>query len=125
MARTGRPKGYPKSGGRKAGTPNKYNSITAEVRSLAKEHGPAAIQRLVSIMRSKSSSENAVIAACKELLDRGYGKAPQEFQHSGGVTITHEQVLDQLRDKLRAHGIEPAGAEDEPNGNAAIVGADL
>ena len=37
-----------KTGGRKAGTPNK---ATAEIRQIAAVHGPAAIKRLVALMK--------------------------------------------------------------------------
>ena len=61
-----------KTGGRKAGTLNK---VTAEVRTLAQQHGEDAIQTLASIMRDPTRSETARIAAARELLDRGYGKS--------------------------------------------------
>ena len=62
-----------KTGGRSKGTPNK---ATAEVKDLAREHGPAAIAKLRAIM-DKGASEQAQVAAAKELLDRAYGKATQ------------------------------------------------
>jgi hypothetical protein len=62
-----------KTGGRKRGTPNK---ATADVRSMAKEYGAAAIERLADLMKN-AESEQAQIAAAKELLDRGYGKSTQ------------------------------------------------
>jgi hypothetical protein len=66
--------GGPRKGaGRKKGSPNK---VTAEIRSIARVHGPDAIAQLVRLM-TKSKSEMARIAAAKELLDRGYGKSTQ------------------------------------------------
>ena len=41
-------KGDAKTGGRQKGTPNK---ATREVKTLAREHGPEAIQKLVKLMR--------------------------------------------------------------------------
>ena len=61
-----------KTGGRKAGTPNK---VTAEVRTLAQQHGADAIGTLAEIMADTTRNENARIAAARELLDRGYGKS--------------------------------------------------
>jgi hypothetical protein len=52
------------------------NKVTAEIRSIARVHGPDAISELVRLM-TKSKSEMARIAAAKELLDRGYGKSTQ------------------------------------------------
>jgi hypothetical protein len=74
-----RPKGLPKTGGRQKGSVNK---ATADVKALAQEHGVEAIGRLVSIIKT-SKSEMAVIAAVKEILDRGYGKAKQGVELSG------------------------------------------
>jgi hypothetical protein len=54
-------------------TPNK---ATADVKALAREHGPAAIQELARLA-AEAMSEQARVAAIKELLDRGYGRAPQ------------------------------------------------
>jgi hypothetical protein len=59
-----------KTGGRVAGTPNKS---TAEIKALAQEHGAAAIARLAHLSVN-AESEQAQVAAIKELLDRGYGK---------------------------------------------------
>ena len=64
--------------GRKAGTPNKS---TAEIKKLAQVHGPTAVKRLVKLMSSED--ERVQIAAIKELLDRGYGKAKQPIGGEG------------------------------------------
>ena len=65
--------------GRKKGTPNKS---TAEIRALAQEHGASALDKLVNLMDSKD--ERTALAACRELLDRGYGRAPQAITGEGG-----------------------------------------
>src|SRR5688500_5913753 len=58
-------------GGRQKGTPNK---ATGEVRSLAAEHGPAAIAELARLS-TQAVNETARIAACNALLERAYGRA--------------------------------------------------
>jgi hypothetical protein len=58
-------------GGRRPGVPNK---ATAELRDLARLHGPAAIVEL-SRLATQASSEQARISACVALLDRGYGRS--------------------------------------------------
>ena len=68
-----RPKGLPKSGGRVKGQPN---HATADVKEMARKHGPEAIKMLAQLSLS-ADSDAAKIAACKELLDRAYGKATQ------------------------------------------------
>jgi hypothetical protein len=69
----GRPKGQAKTGGRKPGTPNK---ATSELQGLARQYTEHAIKVLAMIM-VKGESEQARIAAARELLDRGHGKATQ------------------------------------------------
>ena len=58
-------------GGRKAGVPNKN---TAEIRALAREHGPDAIKELARLTKG-AQSEQARISACNALLDRAYGRS--------------------------------------------------
>lgn len=62
-----------KTGGRKAGTPNK---ATAEIKELARQYAPEALEALVNVIRS-SDSDAARVAAIREVLDRGYGKSTQ------------------------------------------------
>jgi hypothetical protein len=69
MTRGGRRTGA----GRKPGVPNK---ATAEIKEIARKHGADAIKRLAHLM-TKAESEQAQVAACKELLDRAYGKPAQ------------------------------------------------
>ena len=84
MATRGSPKGHKKAGGRPKGVPNK---ITASIKALAGKHGPDAIAKLVKIMKDKKAPHATQIAACRELLDRGYGKPAQEVTGEGGGPI--------------------------------------
>jgi hypothetical protein len=73
--------------GRKAGIPNK---ATTECKAAARKYGPAAIRELAKLAglmpggKGKAVSEQAQIAACREILDRGYGKPSQPFTGEGG-----------------------------------------
>ena len=58
------------------------NKVTADIRALAREHGPAAIETLIEIMQG-AENDASRIAAAKELLDRGFGKSVQAVEHSG------------------------------------------
>ena len=58
-------------GGRTPGVPNK---ATAEIRSLAREHGPDAIKELARLAQG-AHSEQARISACSAILDRAYGRS--------------------------------------------------
>jgi len=76
-----------KTGGRVAGTPNK---ATAEIKDIARSYGPEAIERLWKLAKG-AESEQAQVAACKEILDRGYGKPSQS------VAIGQDPDLEPLR----------------------------
>ncbi len=80
MAR-GPKRGSTRIGGRKKGTPNK---VTADVRAAASHHGEAAINKLVHLM-NHAESEQVQVLACKEILDRAYGKASQAITGEYGV----------------------------------------
>ena len=68
-----------KTGGRKAGTPNK---ATADIKALARKSAGVAIKELERLA-TKAKTEGTRVAAIKELLDRGYGRAPQAMEHTG------------------------------------------
>jgi hypothetical protein len=61
------------AGGRPKGALNKS---TKDVRQAALKHAPAALKRLSQLM-TDATSEQAQVAACKEILDRAYGKSTQ------------------------------------------------
>lgn len=69
-----------KTGGRKAGVPNK---ATAGVRALAGAHGPTAISTLALIMNSAEAPHAARVAASKELLDRWVGRSKESVEIMG------------------------------------------
>jgi len=79
MARGGKREGA----GRPAGVRNK---VTADIKEIAQSFGEEAIKSLVEIVRDGEAPHAARVAAVKELLDRGYGKAKQALEHSGGMT---------------------------------------
>ncbi len=90
--------GQPKTGGRKAGTPNK---TTEQVKALAQRHGEAAIRFLVRIMKDKAIPAHVRVQASKELLDRGYGKSPVAMVHTGNpdapIVIAEMSPLEMAR----------------------------
>jgi hypothetical protein len=67
-------------GGRKAGIPNKR---TAALKEYAGQFTEEAINGLVAIARTKKAPHAARVAAWREVLDRGNGKAPQSLKHEG------------------------------------------
>ncbi len=64
-----------------SGNPGGRPKEVAEVRKLAKEHGPAAIERLVELMSSEN--ERTAVAACEAILNRGYGRPAQSVTLAG------------------------------------------
>ncbi len=65
----------------KSGNPGGRPREVAEVRELAKKHGSAAIQRLVTLM--SSDNERTAVAACEAILNRGYGRPAQSVTVAG------------------------------------------
>ena len=52
------------------------------VREAALEHGPAAVAELARLM-TEGRTDQVRIAACREILDRAYGKPRQSIEHTG------------------------------------------
>jgi len=80
LNRGGRPKGV-------------LNKATAQIRTLAQQHGPDAIAVLVTLM-NEGEMERTRVAAATELLDRAYGKSTASIDHTsdgarlpGGVLV--------------------------------------
>jgi hypothetical protein len=62
-------------GGRAPGVPNK---ATATIKEIAREYTAEAVKALVDVLRGGEGIPPAAqVAAAKEILDRGYGKASQ------------------------------------------------
>ena len=65
----------------KSGNPGGRPKDVAEVRSLARQHGPGAIEKLAELMGS--DNERTAVAACEAILNRGYGRPAQSVSVSG------------------------------------------
>lgn len=77
------------AGGKRAGAgrpAGRRNKVTADIKEIAQSFGEEAIKSLVEIVRDGDAPHAARVSAVKELLDRGYGKAKQALEHSGGMT---------------------------------------
>ena len=66
-----KPKGLPKTGGRKAGTPNK---ATATLREAAQVYTRQALNVLVAVATDAGAPHAARVSAAVALLDRGHGR---------------------------------------------------
>lgn len=79
-----------KTGGRVAGT---HNKATRDIKEAARAHGPAALKTLSSLMMN-AASEQARIAAAKEILDRAYGKATQPLGEDPTMPFVSKEQRD-------------------------------
>lgn len=66
-----------------SGNPGGRPKVVGPLRDLAREHTESAVNTLISIMASAEQPPAARVAAAKEILDRGYGKAPQPMDGDG------------------------------------------
>jgi hypothetical protein len=73
-----------------SGNPGGHHLVTHEIRELARQHGPAAIERLVHWMRS--ADPQASIMAAKILLDRGFGKPAQPITGPNGGALVNVNI---------------------------------
>jgi hypothetical protein len=91
-----------------SGNPGGRPAISAQVRLRAQEATPSAIERIVALI--DSDDERVALMACKEILDRAYGKvgqADKEDDRDRQVTINLVQFGEELRDtneRLRDFG---------------------
>jgi hypothetical protein len=70
-----------------SGNPGGRPKEIAEVKELARQHMPAAIEALVSIMNNAKASDAARVSAATALLDRGYGKPQQHIDAEIGSYV--------------------------------------
>jgi len=86
-----------------------------DIRSLARVHTATCIRTLASIVAQPKAPANARVAAAAQLLDRGWGRAPQTHTDGDGgpiqVIIRHIVAGDteQLKEA------EPVLIEHEPD----------
>ena len=76
-----------------SGNPGGRPKVIANIREIAREYAPEAVLRLVELMRDEDP--RVAVAACKEILDRGFGR-PQlstdvEKDHEQGGPLEHRQ----------------------------------
>jgi hypothetical protein len=73
-----------------------------EVRDLARQHTVEAVETLAQIMRDKKQPAAARVAAANALLDRGYGRPPQDAK------LTVQNFPTPLPVVIRTHAHHPA-----------------
>src|SRR5262245_1565668 len=70
----------------KTGVVEPTDAATAKIRALAREAGPEAIKELLRLSR-EADSESVQLAAIKEVLDRGFGRAGAAPGEGGAAPV--------------------------------------
>lgn len=76
-----------------SGNPGGRPKVVAEVRELARQHTAAAIETLASIMNDREEHARARVAAANALLDRGYGRPPQDISVDARMQWQGEDIV--------------------------------
>src|SRR5262245_22892204 len=116
-------KGRPRAptAGRRPGTPNK---VASDIRAICQKAAPEVLTELLRLSRF-GKHEMTRIAAAKEILDRGFGRAKQTL--TGEVLVGVSAELAALLDRhdgttksipLRADDATEVEALPAPNGHA-------
>jgi hypothetical protein len=85
----------------KSGNPGGRPKVLRELQELARNHAPAVIAELARLAL-KGKNETARIAAGRELLDRGFGRARQSLE----VSEPGENIIRMLLDDIDARNRE-------------------
>jgi hypothetical protein len=90
--------------GNPGGRPKKLRTIEArrifaDVKALARECAPEAIETLASIMKDPKAPPAARISAAQALLDRGHGR-PSQAVDVAVTTYDYSQLTDEQLDEL-------------------------
>lgn len=86
-------RGNPIGVGRPLGALNK---ATAALKEYAGQYTTDAIDALVKIARASKTPPPVKVAAWREVLDRGNGKAPQAITGEGGGPVRVAAIVDEL-----------------------------
>lgn len=78
--------------------------LPTEIKSLARSHSRTAIATLAGIMRQKTAPPAARVMACKEILERGYGKAEVSQELSASIQVTIRTLIDPQAQPLTING---------------------
>ena len=91
----------------RSGNPAGRPKIAAEVRDLARQHGPHAFERIVELI--DDPDPRIALMAAKEVLDRAYGRAPQHIDPDPQVAEPVKLII--------VTGVPPRGGSDAEDGS--------
>jgi hypothetical protein len=98
-----------KTGGRKKGVLNKS---TQDIKVLASEYGLAVITELARLA-TDAVNEQTRVSACKEILDRIYGRPSQSIEQTIDTSIVKEPLTDLELARQMIFFIDKTGREAE------------
>jgi hypothetical protein len=84
-----------------SGNPGGRPKVLGELQELARHHAPQVIAELARLA-VKARSETASIAAGRELLDRGFGRARQSVE----VSLPEPDIVRMMLDEIDARNRE-------------------
>lgn len=102
VAEYGNPKWQKGVSGNPSGRPKKDRVVALLVSAKTKQ-GEELVDFLLSVMRGQiEGTTTDKLHACKMLLDRGWGKAPESIEHTMTVTLAHlvEESMSMDRQKI-------------------------
>ena len=102
MAGRGRPKGLPKTGGRKKGSLNKATRVHRAALEQMKIDRTDPMSFFISVMRNPDAPYEEVKAAARELFPYSHPKLAAVEARTGGKS--HEERLEELQRMLEDEG---------------------
>lgn len=106
----------------RSGNPGGRPAVISEVQELARQHVPAAINRLVAIMNDPKASASAQVAAASAIIDRGYGKPLQSIEAMTSFRPASALSDEELAAIVMGHG-ETSPARRSTTSTASPVNA--
>lgn len=72
--------------------------LPTDVRAMARVHTEMALRVLAGVARNADCPPASRVAACTALLDRGWGRAPQEHTgiDGGDIRVTIRHIIDSV-----------------------------
>jgi hypothetical protein len=101
-----------------SGNPGGRPKVLGDVQEMARQHAPRVIVELARLAL-KAKSETARIAAIRELLDRGYGRARQAME----VSVPADDPIRLLLDEIDARSRVEAPVSHTPARNQLPPGS--
>jgi len=94
-----------------------------DIRSLARTHTAMCIRVLASIAKERNAPKAARVTAAGELLNRGWGKAPQAHTGENGegdIKVTIRHILEHIDEKpvvIDGQVVEMIDATEDADGS--------